>query len=195
MKKLVCSLENPASFDVSLPARSLNKVRTVLRETPEENIQVGATKNELVINGESWGMACTLSSLVYTSSYQNMIPSRTKTIAVLDREILLGALRRSSCLGLMDEAFPRMITISFEGNSLLLDAHNDVGSALEDVEARVEGPPLRISLSANHLEDGLEALDCQRVRLLANGPKEQLLLEPDLQNADFSYVLMPKVQD
>ena len=155
IKKLLCSLENPASFDVSLPARSLNKVRTVLGEIPEQRILVGASRNELVIKGEGWGITCTLSALVYPPLYKEMIPSRTKTTATLDRETLLGALRRSSCLGLLDETFPRTITISFQKNRLKLDAHNEVGRGSEDVKAKVGGPSLKISISANHMEDGL----------------------------------------
>lgn len=193
MRKLVNKFENPPSFDVSLPARYANKVRMLLKEIPGENIYIGVHESTLILYGEKWCMACLLSKFVFPSTYQNMIPSRKRTKALLGRQIFLGALRRSSCLGLIDDTYPRTITLSIEKNRLKLNANNEVGKALEYVAAQCEGPPLEISVSANHMEQGLEAIDCEQVILVANSPKDPLLIEAEPQDLDYIYVLIPKV--
>jgi len=192
MKKLVLSPKKPVSLDMSVPVRSLNKLRTLLREISEERILLGATESEFVISGRGWGMTCMLSTLPYPALFRQMIPSETKTTAIVGREEFLDALRRSSCLGLMDETFPRTITILFEKEQLRLEAQNEVGRGSENVKAKIEGPSLQVSISANHMEDGLEVLSCDRVKLQANGPRDQVLLTPDLRELHFKYVVMPK---
>jgi len=192
-RKLPCIQENIPEFDVSLSARYANKIRILLKEIPEEDISIGVNGDKLILCGRLWSIMCLLSQYKLPSEHQNMIPSRKNTEVLLNRYKFLTALRRSSCLGLEDIDCPRTVSMSFEKNRLKLSASNEVGKALEYITAKPKGPPLEIKFSANHMEQGLDAIDCEQIILSANSSREPLLIEAGTPDIDFNYVLMPKV--
>jgi len=191
-RKLICREEPITTFDVSLSAHYAKKIRMLLREIPEEEISIGVYEDKLVLFGGIWSIVCLLSRYNFPQAYKNMIPSRKTTTALLKRQTFLAALRRTSCLGLDDLDYPRTIALSFEKNRLKLTGNNEVGEALEYIAAKVKGPDLEIKFSANHMEQGLEAIDCEQIILSANTPKDPLLIETQPPDFDYKYVIIPK---
>lgn len=110
-RKLICRQEPIPTFDVSLSAHYAKKIRTLLREIPEEEISIGVYEDKLVLFGGIWSIVCLLSQYNFPPAHKNMIPSRKRTTALLNRQTFLAALRRTSCLGLDDLDYPRTIAL------------------------------------------------------------------------------------
>ena len=169
---------------VLVPARALDEVARLVAEDVRVGIQldertvlfeVGDTRlSARLINGDF-------------PSYEGLIPTDHPNSLVVDRKLLLDALRRVRLLAPEQGG----IRVSMQPGGLTLSAMaQDVGEATEEVAASYEGTELLIAFNAEYLHDGVEVLDSEEILLrTADNLKPALLQAPD--SDDLLYVLMP----
>lgn len=120
-------------------------------------------------------------------TYRNLIPQNFPNRVVVERELLLDAVRRVRLMA--REATPIRVNMSSDGFELMA-VTQDVGQAEESIDAKYEGTPLTVAFNPEYLIDGLEACFGNEVVIEALDGGSPVVLRPS-ETSDFLYLLMP----
>jgi DNA polymerase-3 subunit beta len=120
--------------------------------------------------------------------YGRVIPANPPRVVRADREVLRGALQRTSILS--NEKY-RGIRLSLKGSALTVQAHNpEQEEAEEEVEVQYDGEDLEVGFNVNYLMDAIAAIDGSEVEIgLSDGNSSCLIKAPG--STGCRYVVMP----
>lgn len=121
--------------------------------------------------------------------YEKIITPEKTTWMVVDREQFMEALERAE---IIVRDYSRMVIFNLSpGGALLVESRApEIGEAMEEVVAEIDGEPLRVAFNVRYLLDGLKALHGNVAYMSFNGPNGQMLLSRPKEES-FMYVLMP----
>ena len=120
--------------------------------------------------------------------YEDVIPKNNPYTAVVDKNSLDQALRRSM---VVSNDFTHDVKLTFSENKLLIAAHNtEQEQAEEDFAIEYDGMPIEVGFNAKYMRDVLSAISSSKLRIqLKDSLSPALLLE---EGSDRSrHVLMP----
>ncbi len=175
-------LEN-AEGDYILPARAASIMETVLSD--DGDVKLLASKKGVVLQTENDTLGTKLVEGTYPN-YRQVIPGESAERVIVERELLLGALRRSALfVGTRD--VPTKVTLTTNRLTLVTTCP-DVGEAREVIPVRYSGRDLSIAFNPHYLMDPLKVLDRDEVSIELTDS-----LSPGVIRCDepFLYVLMP----
>ena len=122
-------------------------------------------------------------------NYKQLIPTTCETKCVIDRQSLIGAVRRAS---LLDHAGAQVrLSVSAQTQTMQLTAMTqDIGSIQETLKAQIEGVDLEIGFNSYYVLEGLNAMDSQEVSF-----EVQTSLKPGVfkgsEKENYLYLVMP----
>ncbi|MDR3229992.1 MAG: DNA polymerase III subunit beta [Synergistaceae bacterium] len=122
-------------------------------------------------------------------SYKRILEPGSTTTAILRRDTLLSALDR---VDIIVRSYTRMVVMQFSpgGQVKLTGRAPDFGTAVEFMDATIDGEPMRAGFNVAFLQDGLKSLGADDVRMNLNGSAGQMTLFREGSD-DFLYMLMP----
>ncbi|MCX7829301.1 MAG: DNA polymerase III subunit beta [Thermanaerothrix sp.] len=125
--------------------------------------------------------------------YERILPKSCTTFMETSRSQLLGALER---LDLVVRDFNRMVAVNLSpgGSCTLRSRSPEFGEAVEEVEATIEGEPLRIAFNVRFLMEGVKGLQDSLVRLEFNGPGGHVCIKR-IGSDSYLYLLAPLAID
>lgn len=191
-RKLVRSLilcdTNNVTASFILPQKPVNIIRAVVGKNLESiNISTYAEGNATFDMGD-YTMHCRLITEAYPN-YKKVIPQNNDRIATLDRESLMGALKR--VLVGADHA-TSLVKMQFEADKLTLTAENNnyAQSAEEHILCQYEGMPIKIGFQGNYLTDLLGRLNTEEVVIQLSDPSRAGLILPSKQEENFNILML-----
>ncbi len=121
--------------------------------------------------------------------YEKILSPEKTTWMVVDRNQFIEALERAE---IIVRDYSRMVIFNFSpGGAVQVESRApEIGEAVEDVAAEVDGESLRVAFNVKYLLEGLKALHGNVAYLTFNGPNGQMLLSKPNEDS-FMYVLMP----
>jgi len=174
---------------VLLPLKGLNELKRVLG-TMDDQAPLRVLLDDSQAYFQSEGVEFSIRRVDSSfPPYEKILTKDRTTWMTVDRMSFVSALERAE---LVVRDFSRMIVMNLApGGSLKISARApEVGTASEEVDADIDGEPLRIAFNARYLLEGLRALHGSLAHLCFNGPNGQMSLSrPGEEN--FLYVLMP----
>ena len=158
---------------VIVPRKGVSEPRRLLEDSKGE-ARLGFVENSAVF--ETDGLTLTMQLLEgQFPDYQQVIPSNSSKKAILDRKLLLDALKRTSLLS-PDKA--QGVRLELSNGALALSANNpDLGEAREEIEADYQGEALKIGFNFRYLIDVLTVLSEDKVELHLNDPLSPGVIE------------------
>jgi len=123
--------------------------------------------------------------------YENVIPTKSGGILVVDRDDFCSSLRRVSAISDRDS---RGIKLSFNGGTLEISSSDlEFGFAREELSVSYEGPPFEIGFNARFLFEGLRAMGSFSVLIELTDREGLCVIRPGDSESLFKkvYVLMP----
>ena len=191
-RKLVRSLitcdTNNVTASFILPQKPVNIIRAVVdKALADIKISTYAEGNATFDMGD-YVMHCRLITEAYPN-YKKVIPQNNDRIATLDREGIIGALRRvmvgadhATCL----------VKMQFEADKLTLTAENNnyAQSAEEHIICQYEGMPIKIGFQGNFLMDLLGRLNTEEVIIQLSDPSRAGLILPSKQEEKFNILML-----
>lgn len=191
-RKLVRSLiscdTNNVTASFILPQKPVNIIRAVVGKNLESiNISTFAEGNATFDMGD-YVMHCRLITEAYPN-YKKVIPQNNDRIATLDRESLMGALKR--VLVGADHA-TSLVKMQFEADKVTLTAENNnyAQSAEEHILCQYEGMPIKIGFQGNYLTDLLGRLNTEEVIIQLSDPSRAGLILPSKQEENFNILML-----
>jgi DNA polymerase-3 subunit beta len=119
-------------------------------------------------------------------NYKRLLPEGYPNILSVDREALLGVVKRVGLLA--QNNLPVKLSL---GDELEVSAHTpDVGEGQETIEASYEGEPFVIAFNPQFLHDGASAIRSDQVTMEAGDGLKPAIFKGD-DPAGFTYLLMP----
>ena len=175
--------------DVLLPLTSLAEYQKILLSFPPEQevevLQDGAV-TYFNMPGVEYSVRRIDSSF---PNYERILGSTSTTQMQVGRQEFLLALDRINVV-VRDSSRVVMLTLSPGAEMGLSGRAPEIGEANEDVDASVNGEPLKVAFNVGYLIDGLKAFRGNEVTLAFNGPEGQMTItKPG--GTDFTYMLMP----
>ena len=180
---------NGSAFEANVPARALQELGRVVAETQPESVAIVTRDNQVVfVSGR-----VTLSSRLIDGqfpNYRQLLPESYEHDVVIDKSELLGVVRRVSLMAQRNAP----LRLRFEQGTVTLSAQTpDVGEASESVPVNYQGDELEIGFNPQFLQDGLESVGADEVRMRLISPLRPGLIEPagEGEEDQFLYLIMP----
>ena len=121
-------------------------------------------------------------------NYRQLIPDSYPNRLVVERELVLNALRRVRLLA-RDATTPVRLTMRPDVVELTV-VTSEVGQAMEDVDAKYEGAELTVAFNPSYLVDGIEAAGGEEVAIDTIDALRPAIVR-DTGSEEYLYLLMP----
>jgi len=171
---------------VLIPRKGVAEIRRILegRETPS---LMGVFQGMLVLRADDLTLTVKLGEGQFPP-YDQVIPKENDKIVVIEREILLEALRRVSIIA-SDKTCG--IRLALGKGVLTIEADNpDLGKACEKLDVEYKGSALDIGFNARYFIDVLSEMSSKNVRLELGENLDPAVLRPG-DDSDYLGVIMP----
>jgi DNA polymerase-3 subunit beta len=167
-----------------VPARA---VQEVSRMAAPEPIRVLVSSSQIAFEA---GPVVIRSRLIEGDfpEYRKILPTNLPNLLEADRASLLESLRRVAIVA--QDATPMFI--EFDGDEIHMRCQSQgLGEAAEDlVNAEFKGDPMRVAFNPAYLQQGVEAVEDERVRLELNDAQNPAIVR-GVSDDRFVYLIMP----
>ena len=186
-----CFCETKADDELLLPVPALRELSRLLTAVDQEaRVQI------LNDDSTAWfrldgGVEFSIRR-VQTSfpNYEKILTSDVLTTMKIHRNELLPALERVDIIAHNTVSHLVVMRLSPGGDLKMTTRAPDLGTALEVLEASIEGNPLRVGFNVGYLQDGLRAMGDGEILIEFNGEEGQTrIVQEGAEN--FLYMLMP----
>ena len=171
---------------VILPRKAVAEVQRLI-EDAQGDVSIELSANKLRF---SFGDALLTTKLIDGTfpDYARVIPTGNDKQLTVDRDVFEKAVDRVSTIS---SERGRAVKLALTEGKLTLSVTNpDQGSAIEEIEADYDGPPLDIGFNARYLLDISQQLDSDTTLFKLADPGAPTLIQ-DRNGANALYVLMP----
>lgn len=186
MKETSLATTVSARRQIIIPRKGVNELVGLL-EPGEGEVELEFGRNHLRVRR---GGVMFTSKLIdgRFPDYEAVIPLGADKHAVLDREVLRGALQRAAILS--NEKY-RGVKLELSPGKLRIMAHNpEQEEAVEEIEADTHVDDLSVGFNVGYLLDALAALRGDQVRLSLRDAQSSCLLQ-ESDNEQARHVVMP----
>lgn len=196
VRELDWNPENPSAdaAQVLVPARTLAEAAKSLSHSDAMTIALasgGVGEGIIGFTGTTNGRGSRTTTRLLDATfpaYRSLLPSEWSSAAEITIGPLVDAVRRVALVA--DRNTP--VRLDFAEDVLSLSAGaEDEGRAEETLEVRYEGEPIVTAFNPQFLLDGLGAVTAPTARLLFTSPNKPVVLRPEADSGDYTYVMMP----
>lgn len=185
-----CPCGTQADKQVLLPIPALKELCRLLGNSAQD-AQVQMLSDDSTAwfrtEGVEFSIRCVESSF---PNYEKILTSDVMTTLRINRDDFLPALERMNIIARTTVSHIVAIKLSPGGELRMTARAPDLGTALEVLDATIDGDPLQIGFNAGYLEDGLKALGSGESMIEFNGEEGQTRITQS-DNGSFLYMLMP----
>ena len=183
----------PEDVDFIIPARALNEVsRLTGGQTDPVEFTVTPSKNQALFRLNNIEIVANLLQGTFPN-YQQLVPDKYDTRAVVNREEFIRATRAASIFAREGSNIVRlMVDGSDEEDSKMMiqSKSEEVGENKGEVDAEIEGGEAKIAFSSKYLTEVLNALETNKVALETTTPSSPGVIKP-VGNDNYVHVVMP----
>lgn len=177
------AIEMDGEQHLILPGKMAQELLRVLQDEGSFNLTLG--EKEVVFNFETTRYMSQLIDGKYPN-FEQVIPKDVKHLVSLNRELLMGALRRSAVL--VDQKLNRIKVELKPGQLVISTKTPELGESKEEIDIAYDGEEISVGFAPNYLLDGLKVMSEDEVSFgLTEGGKAGVLRTNDR----FLYVIMP----
>jgi DNA polymerase-3 subunit beta len=179
-------VENPDEIEVEaiVPAKGMAQMVRALTEE-DESLDIHVDENQALARTSRAVIASRLVEGAFPN-WQEVIPANSAHLVEMDRDELIGALRRAKLLTNQES---RSVRLRFaEGKLVIASRALEVGEARIELDVPYEGPELEIGFNPDYVIDALNVVRAERVHLELNGPTSPGKITD---GESFTYVVMP----
>ncbi|MCL6091897.1 MAG: DNA polymerase III subunit beta [Actinobacteria bacterium] len=176
---------------VLMPSRALSELQRLL-SSDATAVEVHLGANEV---GFEVGKVKVVARLIEGEfpPYRQLIPFNYPNKLVIGRQAFLDAVHRVRLMAREPAAreAPTPVRVGLRSDMVQLSViTNDVGQAVEEVDAKYEGEEMTIAFNPQFLAEGVEAISADEVLLEAQDPVKPVTLK-GADKTDYLYLLMP----
>lgn len=168
-----------------IPRRALAELQRLLDISDEVSIRFSET--EASFHTPSMMLTTRLINAEYPA-YLAIIPKDTTNVAVVQREEILDALRRTGVLS--SDLAPVRMRMSKDGARLTVTLP-DGSTSVEDIDAQFTGDEITVAFNSDYLASGVDACGTEEVTISTSRPDKPAIIRP-VGDDSYLYLLMPQ---
>ena len=173
-----------------LPTKPCNILTNILQKV-EGKVKVAFDSDLLSVNNESFKLTTRLIEGRFPN-YNAVIPTFSPIVAIIEKDEILGALKRVMPLG---SSTTGMTVLDFNGMNLTVSSEDiDFStSASETIACEFNGERIRIAFKGSFLEQSIQNVLTEKVKLLMSEPSKACVIKPfvEQENTEYLSLLMP----
>jgi DNA polymerase-3 subunit beta len=171
-----------------LPKKPCGLLKNLLAKGDGEDVRIDFDSHNVVIVFNNFRIVCRQIEGRYPN-YNAVIPSDNPFKVIVDRQSMLGALRRVSIFSLMSSC---LIKLRMEENKMEISAQdiNYSLSATETLDCQYSGTPMSIGFKSTFLIDIMNNIPSESVDLELADPSRAGVLIPEEQNEDVDLLML-----
>lgn len=170
---------------VLIPSRALQELARAL--TGADQVSLVLSEQMAVFDVGSFQLVTRLIKGDFPD-YQKLIPTEMPNVLVVERQAIQDAIKRVRLMA--RENSPIRLTMGSDGLELRA-VTQDVGEAVEQVDAEYQGSDLTVAFNPEYLMDGLEVTEGEKVVLQTRDAQRPAVLRSSTDGSDYLYLLMP----
>jgi DNA polymerase-3 subunit beta len=171
---------------VIIPRKGLTEIKKII-DSVDGTVEMAFEGSQLIIKNGSTVLMVRLIEGKYPN-YQQLIPQKMKRTAQIDRETLLGSIRRVS---LLSNHKSKGVTISLSNGKMEISSNNpELGDAKEEIDVDYSGEDMKIGFNARYILDILNSFEDASLDLELDGQLSPGLIRPE-NDKNYTCVVMP----
>ncbi len=175
-------------FSLIAPTKAINELLRVLGDSGQDTVKITVGDKYIAFTvGENF----VISRLIDANypKFEKVIPESSSGSCRMSKAKLAGAVRGAAIMATGREN-KGIIEISITDNAIMLSANTqDVGSAVEEIEAVKKGKDIRVAYNSRYIIDFLNTIDDDEIVFEYNEELNPGFFHTDA--PDYKYVLMP----
>jgi DNA polymerase-3 subunit beta len=177
----------PAGTAIVAPQTALSAVANVIKR--HENVTVRLMEKSVGFEVPGVKIVLRLIDAAYPN-YNAVLPTETSTVAIVEKDALIGALRRAAHAS--DQMPLARLAFSPTENKVDVSAGGNSGKgAQEEMEISITGEAITVNANPNYFETAVSAFPNGNVKISFAGALRPILLTGDGSDGDLRYVVMP----
>lgn len=180
---------------IIIPAGTLSELSRIIANDEESEVNIVIEESQIFfeINGAS--IVSRLINGKYPE-YKHIIPREFKTRAVVEKEVLQGAVKMASFFSL-GKTSEILLKIDPEKKKAKITAESvEAGESATELDMDINGPEQEIIFNSRYLLDGINMISTSRLAILSNNNQAPVALkEIDEKTGevleDYTYIVMP----
>lgn len=186
----ICSLTSLSINDYHrflLPKKSVHEMIKLLHHITDEELIISAGIGHFKLTTKEYIFQSKLIDTRFPA-YEKVIPKQQDKSITIDCDLLKRSLSR---MMILSNEKSRAIIIVMQPNSIILSTHNqEHEEATEELEAKIVGSPIKISMNANYVLDVLNILNDGLINISISNADSSILIETS-KDKQYKYVIMP----
>lgn len=173
---------------IIIPKKGILELKKIAESYPDEKLRISVDDSFMFVNAsDSYFLSIRLIAREYPK-YQTVIPSKTTLKMVVDRNLLLDAVKR---IRILSNEKTNGIKLGINDSALSISAnHPSLGHALETIPVNYEGNSIDIGFNAKYMIDVLSTLDYNEIIFEFNNELSPVIIRTD-ELVDFLGIIMP----
>jgi DNA polymerase-3 subunit beta len=186
------TLENEqaaSALNVVVPAKALHELSRVLPADSDESVRFYFTEKRIVFELPRFTFVSRLLEGNFMR-YDQILHGDYTTHVTLNRVALLSGLERAVLIS--KEPRRSSVMLDIQENAVLITSNNnETGNSYDEIEAEVDGNPLKISFNTRYLIEALRALDEESVIIRFTTGLSPCIVR-GLKSDDCKYLILPQ---
>jgi DNA polymerase-3 subunit beta len=171
---------------IIVPARSLRELNRVVAGKESGKVAISLTENQVVFRSDNVDMISRLIDGDFPN-YKQIIPEGYEKVIKLNKNNAIGSIKRAAIMAQNNSP----IKMTASNKQVVLAANTqDVGEAVEKMEADYSGDEIKIAFNPEYLLDGITSIESEDVALEITDPLKPAMIKP-VGDSGFQYLIMP----
>ncbi len=173
---------------IIIPKKGISELKRIADSYPDSSLKISVDESFMYINAnDMYYLSIRLIAREYPK-YQTVIPSKTTLKMIVDRNILLDAVKR---IRILSNEKTNGIKLRLSNMSLsVLANHPSLGHAIETIPANYDGSEMEIGFNAKYMIDVLSILDFNEITFEFNNELSPVIIRTE-EFQDFLGIIMP----
>ncbi|MBX9687055.1 MAG: DNA polymerase III subunit beta [Candidatus Obscuribacterales bacterium] len=182
------TMEKPQELKAIVPARACTEMLKIFdSKDPGARVRIAVTDGQISFESDTHFVCSRLIGGEYPR-YHELFPTDFSYLVQFKRDEMLAAVDR---VAVMSDERTNLIKLHFEADMVQVSSNTpDVGKAQEEVACRLEGQVLDVAVNVRYVQDVLNKLSSEEVRLEMTGPLKPLIFKGETED-NYKYLLMP----
>jgi len=174
------------TIKIITPARSLRELIRVISNKDAGSVVLTMTENQAIFKS---GGIDLISRLIEGDfpNYKQIIPEGYEKLIKINKAHAIGMIKRAAIMAQNNSP----IKITATKKQVVASANTqDVGEAVEKMEADYSGDEIKIAFNPDYLLDGITSVDSDDVAMEITDPLKPIMIKP-VSESGFQYLIMP----
>lgn len=186
LAKRTVSLNTDLSFNITIPSKSLNEVKSTVLTDPEGDIELYQNEKKVQFIVKDMILQSRLLDGNYPET-DRLIPKEFSYKLTMNRSDLISAIDRTTFIKTDNMAVNKLECSQDE--VVLTNKSQEIGESREVLHAKFEGEPLNISFSGNYVMDAAKVLKGDEIIIQFTGEMKPFVLKNSEEDTMIQLVL------